>query len=203
MNIKEIAKLAGVSASTVSKIVNQKDESISSETRERVLKIVKEYNYTPYASAIVPTQKTWVLGILLRSSVSFDTTLNGIIKTAQDNGYITIVCNSSSDTEQELKNITAMCSSHVDGILWEAVNEQSLSFSHYIQDNNIPYITTGPFGGSSSIQLPYEKAAYSITQELIMRHHTKIACLYAEGRRTQAFLSGYRNCLFNNHLPMD
>ena len=203
MNIKEIAKLAGVSASTVSKIVNQKDESISSETRERVLKIVKEYNYTPYASAIVPTQKTWVLGILLRSSVSFDTTLNGIIKTAQDNGYITIVCNSSSDTEQELKNITAMCSSHVDGILWEAVNEQSLSFSHYIQDKNIPYITTGPFGGSSSIQLPYEKAAYSITQELIMRHHTKIACLYAEGRRTQAFLSGYRNCLFNNHLPMD
>ena len=45
MNIKEIAQLAGVSASTVSKIVNQKDESISSETRERVLKIVREYNY--------------------------------------------------------------------------------------------------------------------------------------------------------------
>ena len=69
MNIKEIAKLAGVSVSTVSKIVNQKDESISKETRERVLKIVKEYNYTPYASAIVTTKKTWVLGILLRSSV--------------------------------------------------------------------------------------------------------------------------------------
>ena len=44
MNIKEIAQLAGVSTSTVSKIVNQKDESISQETRERVLKIVKEYN---------------------------------------------------------------------------------------------------------------------------------------------------------------
>ena len=203
MNIKEIAKLAGVSTSTVSKIVNQKDESISSETRERVLKIVREYNYTPYASAIVPTHKTWVLGILLRSSVSFDTTLNGIIKTAQENGYITLVCNSSSDTEQELKNITAMCSSHTDGIIWEPVNEQSLSFSHYIQDKNIPYITTGPFGGSSPVQLPYEKAAYSITQELVMRHHTKIACLYTEGRRTQAFLSGYRNCLFNNHLPLD
>ena len=39
MNIKEIAQLAGVSASTVSKIVNQKDESISSETRERVLTV--------------------------------------------------------------------------------------------------------------------------------------------------------------------
>ena len=57
MNIKEIAELAGVSPSTVSKIMNHKDETISSETRERVLKIVKEYNYTPYASAKTPTAR--------------------------------------------------------------------------------------------------------------------------------------------------
>lgn len=41
MNIKDIAKLAGVSASTVSKIINNKDQTISKETRERVLKIVR------------------------------------------------------------------------------------------------------------------------------------------------------------------
>ena len=74
MTIKEIARLAGVSTSTVSKIVNQKDNSISAETRERVLKIVKEYNYTPYASVASPSQKTWIIGIILRSSTSFDAT---------------------------------------------------------------------------------------------------------------------------------
>ena len=47
MTIKEIAKLAGVSISTVSKIMNNKDESISAETRENVLRIAKEYNYKP------------------------------------------------------------------------------------------------------------------------------------------------------------
>ena len=50
MNIKDIAKLAGVSASTVSKIINNKDQTISKETRERVLKIVPDYNYTPYSA---------------------------------------------------------------------------------------------------------------------------------------------------------
>ena len=43
MTIKEIASLAGVSISTVSKIVNNKDQDINPETRKRVLRIVKEY----------------------------------------------------------------------------------------------------------------------------------------------------------------
>lgn len=50
MTIKEIAGLAGVSISTVSKIINNKDQDINPETRKRVLKIVKEYNYTPYGT---------------------------------------------------------------------------------------------------------------------------------------------------------
>ena len=50
MTIKDIAKLAGVSISTVSKIINGKDEHINSQTRTRVLQIVKEYNFTPYGT---------------------------------------------------------------------------------------------------------------------------------------------------------
>ena len=65
MTIKEIAKLAGVSISTVSKIVNNKDQNINPETRNRVLKIVKEYNYTPYGTVKnISTAKTFVLGVL-------------------------------------------------------------------------------------------------------------------------------------------
>lgn len=202
MNIKEIARLAGVSTSTVSKIVNQKDKSISCETRERVLKIVKEYNYTPYASAI-STQKTWTLGILLRSSVSFDTTLDGIIQTAQAEGYTTIVCNSCSDTEQELKNITSLCKNNVDGIIWEPVNKESISFKTYIQEKKIPYLTIGSEGDEASLILPYEEFAYRLTQELIDRKHFNIACLLNKGRRTSAFLEGYKKCLFDNHIKFD
>ncbi|RFT41861.1 hypothetical protein CG396_04555, partial [Bifidobacteriaceae bacterium N170] len=85
MNIKDIARLSKVSASTVSKIVNSKDDSISSETRERVLSVIRQYHYTPYAK-ISSQSKTWHIAVILRSSISFDTTLDGIIQTAQQSG---------------------------------------------------------------------------------------------------------------------
>ena len=49
MNIQEIAKLAGVSISTVSKVMNGKDKDIGEETREKVMRIVEENHYMPYA----------------------------------------------------------------------------------------------------------------------------------------------------------
>ena len=48
MNIHDIAKLAGVSASTVSKVMNGKDKDIGEETRKKVLRIIEEENYVPY-----------------------------------------------------------------------------------------------------------------------------------------------------------
>ena len=88
MTIKEIAKLAGVSISTVSKIVNKKDENINSETRNRVLKIVKEYNYTPYGTVKITSEaKTFTLGILLKFASNVPQFLNGVISLAQQNGY--------------------------------------------------------------------------------------------------------------------
>lgn len=66
MNIRDIARIAGVSTSTVSKIVNGKDSSISEETCKKVLTIVKEYHYKPYASASQRT-RSYTIGVLLRS----------------------------------------------------------------------------------------------------------------------------------------
>lgn len=81
VTIKEIAHLAGVSISTVSKIINHKNASISLETRERVLRFVKEFNYAPYSSAIATNAKAFLLGLLICSSSS-NRIINGIIEAA-------------------------------------------------------------------------------------------------------------------------
>lgn len=199
MNIKDIARIAGVSPSTVSKIVNGKDDSISPGTRKKVLDVVRQYHYSPYSSS-TPRTKSWIIGVLLRSSVSFDTTLDGIIQTAQAAGYCTLVFNSYSDIEQELKNITAVCKQKVDGIIWEPTSDQSLTYTSHLEIHDIPVLTIGPYGGDTSLLLPYEEAAYKVTLELIKRRHRDIGCLLTKGRRTENFLKGFRRCLFDHNM---
>ena len=69
MTINEIAELAGVSVSTVSKIMNGKDSSISAETRKHVLQIAKEYHYKPYASVMTSySGKSLCIGVILKNT---------------------------------------------------------------------------------------------------------------------------------------
>ncbi|RBP98941.1 PfkB family carbohydrate kinase [Bifidobacterium xylocopae] len=199
MNIKEIAQLAGVSPSTVSKIVNHKDDSIAESTRERVLAVVKRHHYRPYASSISSAGPSWRLGVLLRDSVSMDTTLDGIIRTAQDHGYGTLVYNSFGDQAQERANLEAALAQRVDGIIWEPASAESLERNSGAI--NLPELTIGPLGDDEFTMLPYEQAAYNLTKELIDRGHRRIACLLSPGRRRDSFLTGFKRCLFDHNLP--
>ncbi|WEV46327.1 PfkB family carbohydrate kinase [Bifidobacterium sp. ESL0690] len=202
MNIKDIARIAKVSPSTVSKIVNGRDDAISDKTREKVLRLVRQYHYRPYSTQATHA-KHWVIGVLLRSSISFDTTLDGILETAQAQGYSVIVFDGFNDEKQELKNINAVCGQDVDGIIWEPVNENSLKLKGHFDDNSIPVITIGPFGGDKTLLMPYEEAAYKLTGELIDRGHRKIGCLMIKGRRTKAFLDGFKRSLYEHDISYD
>ena len=66
VTIKDIAQMAGVSITTVSKVINKKDEDISDKTRNRVLRIIEEQNFTPNALATgLVTKRTNTIGLLL------------------------------------------------------------------------------------------------------------------------------------------
>lgn len=199
MNIKDIARLAGVSTSTVSKIVNHKDASITDATRDRVLDLVKKYHYSPYSSS-KPSTTSWRIGVLLSSSISLDSTLDGILQQAQAEGYGTLVFNSYADHEQEEQNIQSAIEHQVDGIIWEPIDKNSLKLDGIIKAKKIPELTIGPLSDNRLALLPYEKAAYNLTRELVDRKHSQIACLLSPGRRTQSFLRGYRRCLLDNNL---
>ncbi|HAP3312711.1 TPA: LacI family transcriptional regulator, partial [Enterococcus faecalis] len=174
MNIKDIAKLAGVSASTVSKIINNKDQTISKETRERVLKIVRDYNYTPYSANLVTNSTTKTFVLLLNSHETFEAWVTSFIDKAQENGYNCLILNSHGSLEQELKNITSPTLKQASGIIWDPINENSKQYAKFIEELTIPYY----FVNHSTNELPslaglYEEASYVLTQELLQNNHKK------------------------------
>lgn len=203
MTIKEIANLAGVSISTVSKIVNNKADNINIETRNRVLKIVKEYNYTPYGTAKnISNAKTFVIGVLLRHTTLLNQMLKGIMDMAQKHGYNILLCDSMDSEEKELKHITALCKHHVDGVIWEPISENSIQHEHYFQEQDIAVSYINSSLPETSHCLDFMQMGYLAAQKLLDYRHTHIACLTKPGSfRSKMVFEGFKKCLFDNEIP--
>lgn len=204
MTIKEIAQLAGVSTSTVSRIVNNKDQNINPQTRSRVLKIVKEYNYTPYGDVKnISGTKKFVIGVLLRSiSEVSSLMLEGILETAQEFGYTIMLLNSQNSLETEAKHITAFCKNNVDGVLWEPVSDESCRYLDQLTRQDIPFCFMNGCSEYPSYEMDFQSIAYELTQKLVDHKHTSIACLLPEGMRYgDSFLKGFQKCLYDHQIP--
>lgn len=200
MTISELARMAGVSISTVSKVMNNKDSSISQSTRERILQLAKEYHYSPTSSVRTKAVRTLTIGVIFRSSQRMNLALNGMIASAQEKGYTILIRESGEDLGEEYKNISALMSYDVDGILWEPVSEGSLGYADELEAKGISYLLFN-LGVEDALNLDYKAMGYYAVQQLISRGHQSIACLLTEGTRTDAFADGYRQCLFDNGLP--
>ena len=72
-NIKDIAKIAGVSVSTVSKIINNYSE-ISEETKTRVLRIMKETGFSPSSSKMPANKTSNLIGVIFAGMLNVDFT---------------------------------------------------------------------------------------------------------------------------------
>ena len=119
VTIKDVAKAAGVSYSTVSRALTGSPE-ISEETRSRILQLSKDMNYTANTVARAMVMKTTKLLGLILTSVNnpfMSELAYHIDRQARARGYNIILCNSSRDSEQERELFELMMGRQVDGIL--------------------------------------------------------------------------------------
>lgn len=205
MTLKEIAELANVSVSTVSKVINKKDDSISSETRERILDIVKKYHYSPYMDrASEDLRPSLILGVLIGKSADYRF-LTGIVKRARARGYSTIVCTSSS-ADEEMQNYKMLLTHHVDGIIW---NKEKYSNTE-IQGDILPFsakiftLDCEKEPSASNPYFSYSEMGYAAADSLVNKGHKCIGCLSVEkDLAAGAFVEGIRRCLFDHQISED
>lgn len=119
VTIKDVAKAAGVSYSTVSRALSGSPE-ISADTRERILQVCKEMNYTANTVARSMVMKsTKLLGLILTgvNNPFMSELAYHIDRQARARGYNIILCNSSRELEQERELFELMIGRQVDGII--------------------------------------------------------------------------------------
>jgi len=182
VTIKDIARMANVSPATVSRILNHREGFISEATRQRVLRIVEEQQYTPnpFARSLV-TNSSKTIGVIVPDILNpfFCELLSGAGAAAQQLGYDLLLCNSDGSVEKERSYIESL-SQRSDGIL--LISNYVPVDKDFISRINIPIVAVDrPFssesGGVAAVYDDLEQCGYLPTQYFLKNGRKKIAFL--------------------------
>jgi len=119
MTIKDIAEKAGVSKSTVSRVINNTGY-VSGQIRERVNRIINEYAYQPSAIARgLSTKDSCMIGVVVPTASDgfFGRILEGISEVADKKGYTVMFCTTDNDPAKEQRALATMRGQRVRGLL--------------------------------------------------------------------------------------
>lgn len=117
--IRDVARLAGVSTATVSRVIND-DPRISAETRSRVLTSVSRLNYKVNTIArSLKINRTYTIGFITPEIANdfFMTVAQGVENELRSHGYDMIICNSNEDPAQERERVELLIEKCVDGFI--------------------------------------------------------------------------------------
>ena len=117
--MRDVAKEAGVSIKTVSRVVNDQGE-IAVATRERVLAVIDQLGYRPnmLARGLV-TQRTYTIGLNVRDITNpfFPEVARGVQDMARAHNYNVFLCNSDDDPQEEIRTLQTLADQSVDGVI--------------------------------------------------------------------------------------
>lgn len=216
-NIKEISRLAGVSTATVSNVLNNSPK-VTVETREKVLKVIKETQYQPNTIAkSLKVKRTNTIGVISEDITVFNTPeiINGIDEYSESCGFHIILNNlrlfkrlgnhySGSAKYHKLivETVQVLLSRQVDGIIY--IGAHSRDVTGLIENISVPLVYTYCYSGDLHYSINYddEEAAYKIIQYLIDAGHSKIGVISGryDSFQSQARFKGCQRALLDYNL---
>lgn len=176
MTIKDVARLAGVSVATVSRVINESGY-VNVDTRKKVEAAVKQMNYTPNEVArSLYKRKSKLIGLLLPDITNpfFPQLARGIEDRMQENGYRIIFGNSDENEEKELDYIQTFVQNNVIGV----ISSTNFPDSDIYQKLKIPIVFLDRTSNDSpSVYADGRKGGRLAAQEIIARGSKKITIM--------------------------
>lgn len=208
-NIKDVARRAGVSPSTVSRALSQKS-CVSPETRERILQAAKELNYTPNVIAkSLKMGRTNTVALIVPSIRNhiFPEIASGVEDEARKNGITVILCNTDENVEVEKEYITKLRTQWVDGVIVSTMRPNS-DHIRKLRDEKFPIVLTSRYyddDGFDAVAIDNYGAAKRAVDFLAKRGHKRIviAMGMSELNIYKDRFRGYRDALRENGITYD
>ncbi len=200
--MKDVARLAGVSTSTVSHVIN-KDRFVSDAIRVRVEDAVRTLNYAPSALArSLKLNQTRTIGMLITASSNpfYSELVRGVERSCFERGYSLVLCNTEGDEQRMNRNLETLLQKRVDGLLLLCTETHQPSPAIMTRYPAIPTVMMdwSPFDGDSDVIQDNSLLGGDIaTRYLIEKGFTRIACVTGPLDKTPARLrlEGYRTAM--------
>lgn len=203
--MKDIAKKAGVSVTTISKIFNNRDMNISEATKQRVYEIAEELNYVPNSVAKSLRMKTsYMIGVVLDdiSDPFYSLYMRGIVETASKNNFGVLF----SGNDDQTGAIKFMSSRMVDGIILdklassssrEAIFSAKCPVTAYLDEENKEKLNVG------QVYVDTKSAIRDAANLLVQRGCKRIAFISSNIKNYKERLEGYKDALSENGFPYE
>ncbi len=191
--MKDVARLAGVSTSTVSHVINN-NRFVSEQVRDRVEQAIRELNYAPSALArSLKIKQTRTIGMLLTASSNpfYSEVVRGVENSCYERGYSLILCNTEGDEERMNRSLETLMQKRVDGLLMMCTETHLPSAEILNRYPSVPMVMMdwAPFEGRGDIIQDNALLGGELaTQYLIDRGYTRIACIAGPLDKTPARL---------------
>jgi LacI family transcriptional regulator len=209
VTLHEMAKIAGLSVSTVSRSLTNSDHHVKEETRQRIIKLAQELGYRPNLVArSLRTDQTCTVGIIADNICSPFTPMiiRGIQDQLKEEGYFSIIINADWDPQLETEAIHELISRSIDGIIF--VESWLREANPALDLANKPYVFVHRLFGASYRNTvgPDERyGAYLAAKHLLDLGNRRIGYIngpkgwYASTER----LTGYKEALASHGIPFD
>ncbi|HTI15402.1 MAG TPA: LacI family DNA-binding transcriptional regulator [Dictyobacter sp.] len=213
LTIKDIARIAGVSYATVSRVLNN-HPSVRPAVREHVWQVINEHRYTPQAAARnLANQRTRIIGVMfprnadrLLTNPIFASFGQGIGQVCAQRGYLAMLSLGMRDMEEEML-FNLLRSRLFDGVVLIS-NDAHDPLPHILKETQIPYTLIGHNSEDEelvSIDVDNIEGAYKAVSHLTALGHQRIACIKGPPWEhcSQDRYEGYVKALQEVGLPID
>ena len=198
--MKEIAKKAGVSQTTVSRVISG-NTSVSPEIKANVMEWVRKLDYQPniIAQGLVGN-KTLLIGVIITdiSNPFFSDIIKSIENETANYGYSIILCNTDGDLEKEKKYINILRSYKVDGILIVPSNAKDKQFMG-LKNSTVPIVViTQDVKDFSCVSMSHYLGGKKVAKHLVDMGYTMFAFVgYDHDEKERGFKEEIENSGFN------